>query len=227
MRRTAATVARVAAVAALAALYYWLSHVLTAADRPSSAGALLSLGPYMGVALLLAWKSRRRGAALGLWTLAAAALALNWPLLRDNFEWIYLIQHAGAFTLLAVGFGRTLADGETPMISRFAERIHGALLPPPLASYTRGATLAWTLFFAAVAAVSLLLFFAAPIQWWSVFANLLTPFLIGLMFLAEYLVRRQRLPREFRTGLVESIRAVLGHRRQQGCELPGLGAHTR
>jgi len=225
MKRTAARAARVAAVAALAALYYWLSHVLTAADRPSSAGALLSIGPYMGFALLLAWKSRRRAAALGLWALAAAGLALQWSLLRDNFEWIYLIQHAGAFTLLAIGFGRTLADGETPMISRFAERIHGTLLPP-LARYTRGATLAWTLFFAAMAGVSLLLFFAAPIQWWSAFANLLTPLLIGLMFLAEYLVRR-RLPREFRTGLVESIRAVLGHRREQGGEMPGLSAGTR
>jgi len=225
MRRTATTVARVAAVAALAGLYYWLSHVLTAADRPSSAGALLSLAPYMGVALLMAWKSRRRAAALGLWALATLALALNWSLLRDNFEWIYLGQHAGAFTLLAIGFGRTLADGEMPMISRFAARIHGTLRPP-LARYTRGATLAWTLFFAAMVAVSLLLFFAAPIQWWSVFANLLTPLLIGLMFLAEYLVRR-RLPREFRTGLVESIRAVLGHRREQAGELPSLSAGTR
>ena len=226
MRPSAVALARLAALAALAALYYWLSHVLTAADRPSSAGALLATGPYMAIALAMAWKARRRGLAILLWLIAVGALALGWPLLRDNFAWIYLFQHVGAFTLLAIGFGRTLGDGRTPMISRFAERIHGELVPP-LARYTRAATLAWTVFFAAMVAVSLTLFLAAPIAWWAVFANLLTPLLIGLMFLGEFIIRR-RLPKEFRTGLIESIRAAVGHRRQRhDADLPSLspGAH--
>ena len=57
MRPSAVALARLAALAALAALYYWLSHVLTAADRPSSAGALLATGPYMAIALAMAWKA--------------------------------------------------------------------------------------------------------------------------------------------------------------------------
>ena len=84
-------------------------------------------------------------------------------------------------------------------------------MPPALAHYTRGATVAWTAFFAAMATTSLGLFLLAPIGWWSAFANLLTPGLIGAMFLAEFVVR-QRLPQEYRTGLIASIRAVAAPR---------------
>lgn len=228
MKSAAATTLRVALFAVAAALYYWLSHVYTSADRPSTEGALLSLAPYMAVALVMAWRATRRALALGLWALAALALLAAGAFLRNNFAWLYLLQHAGAFTLLAIGFGRTLLAGQVPMISGFAERVHGALAPE-LARYTRGATLAWTVFFGAMVATSLLLFFAAPIQWWSVFANLLTPLLIALMFLVEYLVRR-RLPPEYRTGLVASIRATLGHRHASpppDCELRSLHPHVR
>ncbi|MCB1954697.1 MAG: hypothetical protein KDG55_03425 [Rhodocyclaceae bacterium] len=207
MKASPAMVLRIAAVVAVAALYYWLSHVLTAADRPSTGGALLSLGPYMAVALVMAWRARHRVAAVGGWLLVVLAIASQWQILRSNFSWIYLCQHAGAFTLLAIGFGRTLGAGAKPMIAGFAERIHGPL-PAALAQYTRQATLAWTVFFTLMATSSPVLFFVAPIAWWSAYANLLTPALIGLMFVAEY-VARQRLPRECRTGFIASIRASL------------------
>lgn len=226
MSLSAVALLRVTAVILLTALYYWLSHLFTAADRPSTAGALLATTPYMAVALLMAAKARRPVPALALWFLAVAGLMVGWPLLRDNFAWIYLFQHVGAFTLLAIAFGRSLGAAETPMISRFAERIHGTLVPP-LARYTRRATLAWTMFFAAMTSISLALFFGAPIAWWSTFANLLTPLLIGLMFLGEFVVRR-RLPKEFRTGLVESIRAATGHGlHRRSAELPSLSPGTR
>ena len=48
--------------------------------------------------------------------------------------------------------------------------IHGAVTPA-VARYTRQITLAWTLFFVAIAAVSTLLFATAPIVTWSTFAN--------------------------------------------------------
>ncbi len=228
MRLSPATALRVLGIAAVGALYYWLSHIVTAADRPSSAGALLSLGPYMAVALVVAWRARHRAVAVGIWLLAIIALASQWTFLKGNFAWIYLIQHAGTFTLLAIGFGRTLGKDATPMISGFAERVHGPL-PPALARYTRGATLAWTLFFGAMAVTSLVLFFLAPIDWWSAYANLLTPGLIGTMFLAEFLAR-QRLPRECRTGLVASIRACLAPQRPKAggdCDIPSANATAR
>ncbi|MCB1896728.1 MAG: hypothetical protein H6945_15175 [Zoogloeaceae bacterium] len=226
MSLSAVALLRVTAVILLTALYYWLSHLFTAADRPSTAGALLATTPYLAIALLMAWKSKRREAAILLWLLAVAGMAIGWPVLRDNFAWIYLFQHVGAFSLLAIGFGRTLANGNTPMISRFAERVHGELAPE-LARYTRGATLAWTLFFIAMVSLSLTLFFGAPISWWSAFANLATPLLIALMFLAEFIVRR-RLPKEFRTGLIESIRAATGHRTpRHGGKLPDLNPGAR
>ena len=94
------------------------------------------------------------------------------------------------------------------MISSFAQRVHGPL-EAPLARYTRAVTLAWSSFFVLMAVLSLILFFAAPIATWSAFANLLTPFLIGAMFLGEYLLRLRCLPPHLHTGLLASIRAVL------------------
>ena len=207
MKLAGTTVLRVSAVLLAGALYYWLAHVFTSADRPSTAGALLSIAPYMAIALVMAWRSTRRALPVMLWIAVAALLAVNWSLLRSNFSWIYLMQHAGSFALLAIGFGRSLVTPEVPMISRFAARVHGTL-PPRLAAYTRAVTQAWTIFFITMLSFSLLLFFAAPIAAWSWFANLLTPLLTGLLFAGEYLVRRRCLPRELRTGFVASIRAI-------------------
>jgi uncharacterized membrane protein len=80
-------------------------------------------------------------------------------------------------------------------------------MSPALARYTRGVTLAWTIFFGAVATVSVALFFLAPRPLWSAFANLLTLPLVGAMFAAEYAVRVRVLPPEERGGLADAARA--------------------
>ena len=67
--------------------------------------------------------------------------------------------------------------------------IHGAVTPA-VARYTRQITLAWTLFFVAIAAVSTLLFATAPIVTWSTFANYLSLPLVAVMFAAEHACRR-------------------------------------
>jgi uncharacterized membrane protein len=183
-------------------------HWLTASGRPSTAGALLVVVPFMAAVFALAWRSRYRVELLAGWAVLAVGLALNWGALRSSFAWVTLMQHAGVFGLLALAFGRTLASGEVPMISRFAARAHGSL-PPPLARYTRQATLAWVLFFGLMCASSLALFASGHIATWSLFANVLTPFLVAAMFGAEYIARHIALPRELRTGLIDSIRAAM------------------
>lgn len=189
--------------------YLLLAHLTTAPDRPSTLGALVAVVPYMAIALGMAVRSRHRTWPLLLWVGVAGLLGGYWPLVESRFEWIYFVQHLGVFSLLAIGFGRTLAAGVEPMISRFARLIHGDRMAPALLRYTRGATLAWTIFFTSMAICSASLFFAGSMQAWSLLINVLTPILIGTMFVIEFAVRRVLLPPALRTGLVDSVRAFL------------------
>jgi uncharacterized membrane protein len=193
--------------------YLFAVHFTVTAAQPSIFGALLAVVPLALAALAMAWTSRRRGLALLLWGAALMTLASEWTLVMSRFEWIYFLQHVGIFSLLALGFGRSLAPGAEPMVSRFARMSHGGKLAPLLAAYTRRVTLAWAVFFAGLALVSLLLFLNGALELWSLFINLVTPIAIGIMFMGEFAVRSVVLPRALRTGFAESIRSFLRARR--------------
>ena len=96
------------------------------------------------------------------------------------------------YAALLVYFARSLAVGNTPVISRFAAIVRGPL-PPDIAAYTRGATLAWCLFFAAQILLSTGLFLLAPRTSWLFFVSTATWPLVLVMFAAEFLYRRHRL----------------------------------
>ena len=89
--------------------------------------------------------------------------------------------------MLAGVFAVTLRRGETPLIVQIAE-LDGPVAPN-FRRYLHCLTLAWAIFFAAMAALSLLLMLYAPFSWWSLFVNVLTWPLIGVMFVAEWLLR--------------------------------------
>ena len=187
--------------------YLILAHLTTAPDEPSTLGALVAVLPIAVIALAMAWRARHRRRALGLWSVCVIGSALAWPLIETRFVWVYFVQHLGVFMLLAVGFARSLAIGEVPMITRFARQVHGEALAPEVLRYTRAVTLAWTLYFAAMAIASIILFAFASLPNWSLFVNLFTPVSVGLVFAVEFGVRLAVLPHELRTGLVDSIRA--------------------
>lgn len=85
-------------------------------------------------------------------------------------------------------FARTLKNGRVPLVTSLARSVHGSLTPD-LEIYTRHVTLAWSLFFAAQIAGSILLFFFASLETWSMFINILSTPLVVLMFLCEYTYR--------------------------------------
>jgi uncharacterized membrane protein len=91
--------------------------------------------------------------------------------------------------MLAGVFGSTLRRGDTPLIVRIAEFDDG-VLAPQFRRYLRALTQAWAIFFATMAALSLLLVLYAPFEWWSLFVNVLTWPLVGMMFAAEWMLRR-------------------------------------
>ena len=140
------------------------------------------------------------------WLAACATLYGIKAWLIQHYNWVFLLQDVGMQALLGLAFARTLRTAQLPLVSRFATLVHGRL-SPELARYTRQVTWAWTLYFGAMTAISLLLFWLAPVVVWSVFANLLNLPLLLLMFVAEYVARLCLLAPSDRAGPLEAIRA--------------------
>ena len=118
--------------------------------------------------------------------------------------WLYFAQHVVMFVALATWFGASLRPGRDALVTRFARFAEGTLNAAGLA-YTRRVTLAWALFCAAMVAVSIALFFLAPLELWSAFANLLTLPLVGAMFVAEYAVRVRACPELAHGGIARGV----------------------
>jgi uncharacterized membrane protein len=173
-------------------------------------GAVLSLIPLAFLALWAARRSRHRAWTAAAVALAALALWAGWGALERHFDSLFFVEHAGGNALLAVVFGRTLAAGREPLCTRFARILHPTL-PPEVQAYTRGVTLAWTIFFASLAALSAALYLGGFLTAWSVLATMASPVLVGLMFVIEYAVRLRALPHWERVGLLGGIRAFSRH----------------
>jgi uncharacterized membrane protein len=197
---------RWAAIAAACVAYPVLAHLASADPDPGLLDAAVAMAPLIALALVLAWRSPQRPWMLLLCLGGCALLYAAGSWLVQHYNWVFLLQHAGMQALLGLAFARTLRAGQQPMVSRFAAIIHGGL-SPALARYTRQVTWAWTLYFAVMTTLSLLLFWLAPISVWSAFANLLNLPLLVLMFSAEYAARLLLLAPSDRAGPLEAIRA--------------------
>lgn len=207
---------RWAAVIAACIAYPVLAHLAAADAHPDLLDAAVAIVPLIALAVVLAWRSPQRPLMLLLCLAGCVVLYATSAWLVQHYNWVFLLQHAGIQALLGVAFARTLRAGQVPMVSRFAAMIHGPLTPA-LARYTRQVTWAWSLYFAFMTGLSLLLFWLAPIEVWSAFANLLNLPLLGLMFSAEYVARLFVLEPSDRAGPLEAIRA---YRRASSSGLP-------
>jgi hypothetical protein len=127
-------------------------------------------------------------------------------LCKLGFVTVSALTHWGIYAALMAGFGLTLRPGHEALITAMARRMHG--LTPEIASYTRKATIAWTLFFAAQLSLSVLLFCFAPLTVWSFFVNILDIPLVAAMFAAEYAVRLRCLENPPRHSLATIIEMV-------------------
>ena len=200
----------VALAVVLSAGFAILAHASIIEGIPPTVGALLSLVP---LAMLAFWALRRaqhRAIALVVVAVAAVAIACGWGELERHFPSLFFLEHAGANLVLAIIFGRTLAPGHEALCTRFARLLHGSL-PPEVERYTRKVTVAWTIFFIALFALSCALYFGRFLAAWSVLANILSPFLIAGMFVVEYAVRIRALPHWERVGILSGIRAFSRH----------------
>ena len=195
------------ATAATAVLAYAVaSHALMTRAQDSAWSLAIILGPFVVLGIAAAWGRGRRGWAVA-GALAALWLALDaWTGRGIPARWLYLAQHAGVHFALAAWFGATLRPGAEPLISALARRVH-ATFTPALARYTRQLTLAWTLYFLAMAIVSVALFLSGHAVAWSLLANVLTPACTAAFFLGEYALRYILHPEFERVSVGDAVRA--------------------
>lgn len=205
MRGIAGWASKALIVAACVA-YQYLVHVSVIGAQ---GGAIRVALLWLPLAALAAWVlARARNKLVWLAALAVAGVAIY---LAEHQEQLGLaavsgIPHAMAYAFLLWWFGRTLAGGREPTVTRFARRVHGAL-PPDMERFTRNLTIVWCVFFAAQLAVSALLFAFAPLELWSAFVNLLNLPLLALMFAGQLLYRNIRHPGFPRASAWQAIEA--------------------
>lgn len=192
--------------------YAGLSHYCNSVTGCRDLGAAMALAPLTGAALILAWRFLSVPAALlSTGTLAWLLYGL-WPVLTRSFSLFSLIEETGIYLLLGATFGRSLLPKQVALCTRLANMVHGPLSSLEL-RYTRRVTVAWTIFFFAISAGSILLFVLAPLRIWSIFINFCGLPLVGIMFMTEYLIRRRVLPGEPRAGLLTTVRVYLANSR--------------
>jgi len=194
-------------VAGAAGLAYVLgSHWLMTSAPASPWNAVVVVAPMLALAAFLAWQRRQRMLGSVAALAAAALVAQAWRGGALPPGTIYVGEHVAIHVLLAFVFGLTLQDGREALVTALARRVHGSLTPDMVA-YSRRVTVAWTVYFVAMAALSLVLYATVPFVAWAAFANLVTPLAIVAMFLAEYLLRYRLHPEFERATLAQAVRA--------------------
>ena len=198
---------RIAAIAVASVAYVLGTHWLMTRAHESPWNVVGVLTPMLIAIAIGAWRAGQHrlgaGAAVGVAGLFGLALMH----VNVSPQVLYLAQHVGVNLFLAAGFGSTLRAGRTSLITTMAARVHRNSLTPAMTIYTRKVTLAWTLYFIGMAIVSLALFALADFDTWAVFANLLTPLAVALMFAGEYLLRYRLHPEFERTSVADAIRS--------------------
>jgi uncharacterized membrane protein len=206
----ASTRMRWLAAAAGALAYAGASHALMTRAQESAWALAVVLGPLVVLTAAAAWGAGHRVLAVS-GGLAALLLALQAGSGHGvPARWLYLAQHAGMHVALAAWFGGTLRRGADPLVTALARRVHDDFTPD-MARYTRQVTIAWTLYFSAMAVASVLLFGLGEFAHWSLLANILTPVFTAAMFVGEYLVRYWLHPDSERVSLQRAVQAWRSH----------------
>jgi uncharacterized membrane protein len=199
--------ARTLAVGLLGLAYVAGSHWLMTRAPASSWNAVVVIGPMLALFALFAWQRGQRVLA-GVVLLAPAALVLQaWRGGGFAPATLYVAQHVLIHVALATVFALTLRPGREALVTALARRVHGGHLTPAMEAYSRKVTIVWSIYFVAMACLSIGLYLLAPFDVWAAFANLATPVAMVLLFVAEYLLRYRLHPEFERATLTEALSA--------------------
>jgi len=172
--------------------YPLLVHLLILYGVPvvAVAGLVATSLVYFYSMLRLRGGAHLRFAWTGVYALLAAVGSLN--LLTDTVYALYLPPLLINAALMTV-FGLTLRRESMPLVERLMRMEYfGSELPVALVRYARNLTRVWVGYFAGIVLISLALAVSAPLEVWSLFANVLSYFLAIFLFLAQYAWRLWR-----------------------------------
>lgn len=174
--------------------YPFVVHLLISLNLPWLAviGLVVTSGVYL---FLVVGMQRRAGAhpAWG-WLYVMLAAVGIWSLYAGN---VYALFVPSFVINLALGlsFGASLLPGRVAVVEWFIRLDYGGAPPPArLVVFARAATWAWAAYMTGLAFLSVLLAFTAPLELWSLVANVLNyVFAIALLF-AQFAYRSLFLP---------------------------------
>ena len=175
------------------AAFLTLAFLGSSGRLPPPASVAFALFPPLAGVVAVCWRTRARWVALaGVIGVLAVALAYS-SSLAAHVSALWFVEHVSINLLLAAFFGRTLLPGTEPLITRIARAMRPSM-PQEVVEYTRAVTVAWTIYFAVMAALSITLYFGSSIAIWSAFATFVSGPGVALMFLFEFALRRRRVP---------------------------------
>jgi uncharacterized membrane protein len=122
------------------------------------------------------------------------------------FSCLYLLQYSAIMVAFMTWFGQSLLPNKQALCTQFSTHIHD-IVSERLARYTYSVTVGWTVFFLLMLVTSFVLYTAVSIEAWSFFTYFLTAPFVGLMFLGEYIIRKQMLPASEALDFMSAIRA--------------------
>lgn len=200
--------------------YQYLLHLNFGSAQSDPARLALLCLPFVGAACWIVTRSRNKLLWLAILLASGAAVYLLEQREKLGLTIVSGLPHAAAYLFLLWHFGRTLARGREPIITRFARRVHGSL-QAEMERFTRNLTIAWCVFFAVQLAASAVLLAFAFTEAWSLFINVLNLPLLGLMFAGQWAYGAVRHPDHPRASIGQAIDAFV-----QDASLPG-GAKAR
>lgn len=197
---------RWSAFVAVAIGYILLAHYTMATPGNETLGALIALSPILILVFSIVWRAPYRNLMLTLLAIGCMALFFAWRVVSHHYSHIYWIEHVGTQIFLFLMFARSLMQGREPVCTYFARILKGQTTPE-IEQYTRQITIAWVIFFGAMAATSTVLFYCTSLAVWSIFANFLTLPLTAVMFIVEYAARRYLHPNEEHVHILAVVKA--------------------
>lgn len=199
---------RLALLLLVGVAYAGLSHWMTLFHATAPWAVVVLLGPLWLAAMGFAASWFGRWGFVGMAALGVGGFSLVFLGEAGDPDRLYVMQHVAINSALCGWFGSTLRGKGLPLITQFAQRVHP--LKGHMLAYTTQLTRIWTGYFAVVVLASIAIYMTRPFSDWSLFANVLSPVMVALLFVGEHLVRYRLHPEFERTRLVDAVRAFYG-----------------
>lgn len=208
---------RLAVLGVGAAIYLVLGYLASSSTNPPLFAVLVTAIPVVAGFIAASWRTAFRLPAIALCIVVLSVLAMRVDFLLSHAAWLYFMQHVGAMAALGLMFGSTLSTHEGALCSRIAKFAIATPLDAQYYQYTWSVTFAWTIYFVVSGVISIGLFFFSTLENWSLFAAILTPISVPVMFGVEYVIRLRALPNRPHFSIAQTIESYQKYVNNRGC----------